>query len=554
MIAAPPPVRLLLGRTRRRLRLVWAVDTMQLAAPVLAAVALGLVVFSRYTTATWPQPAAAVAAVAGLVIIVGAAVVTRLPDMVVARAADRALSTHDAFATSLQFVGSDGFPARIHARAAALATNADPAGALPLPWRRRSVLAGACIAALAVGLTFVSNPQDARRAQQRRERAAVAAAVSQLDAETATIAAKPGSADAAKRLRQLTEQLKRTSSLDRAKELIDQAAAELRQTVSPNLLGQKAATEGLTRSLQQEPMPGASGEQSAADQMTALADKLPSMTPAEREAAAKRLEALAATQAAGSPAASAALQRAATALRAGDVASAQAALGEAGAAAAAADAAVSAQQAAQDAATAAQRAGDTAQSAAQGPGAGQGQGPGSGQGQGPGSGQGQGQGSGNGSGSGSGSGAGGAGSGQGSGQGSGSGSGSGSGGSGTAGGGGGGGCNGCSPGKGGTGAGQGGTGTAHGPKAGQRPDTATIFDPAHGSGGQSGSVGGGTGSGQGGTIGKTNGQTNTGTARVPLSEAIGDYARQATDAMNTQTVSPAVRSLVLAYFDHLQQT
>jgi hypothetical protein len=65
-------------------------------------------------------------------------------------------------------------------------------------------------------------------------------------------------------------------------------------------------------------------------------------------------------------------------------------------------------------------------------------------------------------------------------------------------------------------------------------------------------VGGGTGSGQGGTIGKTNGQTNTGTARVPLSEAIGDYARQATDAMNTQTVSPAVRSLVLAYFDHLQ--
>ena len=101
--------------------------------------------------------------------------------------------------------------------------------------------------------------------------------------------------------------------------------------------------------------------------------------------------------------------------------------------------------------------------------------------------------------------------------------------------------------------GQGGQGQGTGHTAGSGgPDTDTIFDPVHGSGGDTETVGGGSGSGQGGTIGTTNGQTNSGSSNVPVADVIDDYTRQATDAMNNPAVPPSVRALVLAYFDQLQ--
>ena len=66
-----------------------------------------------------------------------------------------------------------------------------------------------------------------------------------------------------------------------------------------------------------------------------------------------------------------------------------------------------------------------------------------------------------------------------------------------------------------------GTGTGHINGSGS-PNADTIFDPVHGTGGETGTVGGGSGSGQGGTIGTTNGQTNNGSSNVPVADVIDD--------------------------------
>jgi len=536
-----PSLAPLLAAIRRRLRVAWAITTLQLLAPLVAVGALALVVAARYADLPWAEPAALGLVVTVVAFVLVYAAVCTVPDLLVARAADRGLATRDAFATSLELRAIHGaddthdrstdFDRRVHQRAQELAEVAAPAEAVRFRLLRKPTGIAALVAPAALVLALIANPQDALRDQRAADDAAIEATADVLDSEAERLAGEPGGQDAAERLEQLADDLRQTDSVEEADELLDQAAAELRDEVSDDLLAQRAATEGLQRRLETTPLPGASSDQTAQEQLESMAQELPGMNQEQLDDAAQRLDDLAATQEAGDPATAELLREAAAAMREGDVATAQARLGEAGQAAAqsSADAAeqTAAGEAAQAAADAAER---LAQARGDSAGQGEGQGEGEGQGQGQGEGQGQGQGEGQGQGSGSGSGQG-------------SGSGSGGNPSGPVNGGGG------TSGNGGQG-GQG-TGTGHTDGSGN-PSTDTIYDPVRGGNGETGTVGGGTGSGQGGTIGTTDGQTNSGSANVPVSDVLGDYAAQATEAMNNPTVPPSIRALVLAYFNQLQ--
>ena len=87
---------------------------------------------------------------------------------------------------------------------------------------------------------------------------------------------------------------------------------------------------------------------------------------------------------------------------------------------------------------------------------------------------------------------------------------------------------------------------------GETPDLDTIYDPVVAGEGDELTVGGGQGQGEGGTVGATDGPTQDGASRVPVAEAITDYSRQATEAMDGVVVAPSDRQLVTDYFDHLQ--
>ena len=522
----------LLRRVRRRLRATWAVEMVQVCAPLVAVAALLLTLASRLWSWRWGEPAAAVVPIGVVLVIVVAARAVRIPTLVAARAADRGLGTKDVFATALEVPADHGeFGSLVHARARELAADADAAAAVPWRFRRRPVIAAGVLAPVVVVLALIANPQDARREAAAKEQAAVDVIAADIAADADRLRADPAAADVVAQLDALSDELRRADDLDKAEELLQTELDRLHDQTS-EALAPKAAAQGLERSLGSEPLPGATPQQTAAEQLAAAAAGLEQLSPEEAAALADRLDALANTQSVGDPAAAAALASAAASLRAGQFSAARAALGEAGQAQATASA-EAASAATGDAAEAVARAAAAAAAAksGKGAGAGAGQGKGSGQGQGSGSGQGSGQGSGSGSGAG-----------QGGGQGGGGGGGSPSGN--VSGGGGG-------KGQGGTG-GQGqGTGTGGG-TAGEEPDTETIFDPAHGSGGEEAVVGGGTGSGQGGTVGTANGPTNAGSSRVPVAEAIDSYIAAATQAMDRAAIPPAQRDLVLDYFDSLQ--
>ncbi len=92
----------LLAAVRRRLRLAWAVATAELVAPLVAGVALVLVIVGRFRPWSWPEPAALGVAGASVALLVLAVLALRVPLTVAARAADRGLSTGDAFFTALE--------------------------------------------------------------------------------------------------------------------------------------------------------------------------------------------------------------------------------------------------------------------------------------------------------------------------------------------------------------------------------------------------------------------------------------------------------------------
>jgi hypothetical protein len=215
----------LIHSIRRRLRLAWAVATGQLAAPLVAAAALGLVLLGRFFPIAWTDQAALWLALAALLCIVGFATFTPIPDQVVARAADRGLHTRDAFATSLELRDQHGeMTDRVHQRAASLADGALSRAAVPLHLYRRPLVIALLLGPLAVLLAVWANPQDDRRAEERADRAAIEATADVLRADAARIAEQPGGTEAAERLERLADELSRTDDLTKAEQLLDDAA------------------------------------------------------------------------------------------------------------------------------------------------------------------------------------------------------------------------------------------------------------------------------------------------------------------------------------------
>ena len=526
----------LITAVRRRLRLTWTVATLQWAAPAVALVALILVVAGRLRPWAWPELAALVVAIiVVLAVVVGAAAV-RIPDLVAARAADRGLDTRDALAAALEVGDEPGpFTARVHARAVEAAAGASAREAVPMPRPLRRMAASSVLAAGALGLAWLPNPQDDVRRERAAEQAALADEADDLRDAADALDEMPGAGEAeaalAEELRALAEDLDDAGSLEEGLGALAQARADLEAQVPADLLALKAATTGLDRSLEATPLPGTTGG-SAAEQLEQLADALAGLSPEDHAALAERLGELAATQAVGNPGAAEALDAAAAALASGDLAGAEAALGEAAAAQVSASASAQAGEAAAAAASAVASSAADAQAAdAQGAGeqAGAADGGTPGTGQGSGAGDGQGSGSGSGQGSGGGQGGGGPGSGN-----------IGAGGSRT-----------------GTGDGQGGAGRPSGGTSDGGPGPSgdergasdpLIYDPAYSDGDQIDV--GGSGSGRPGeTVGRTSGATGTGQVRVPVSQLRDDYIRRATDALDRGDLPPSSQEVIRAYFD-----
>src|SRR5262245_24088804 len=89
----------LLRAVRRRMRVAWALDTLQLLAPVVSVAALALVGWAWVVPRSWfgsipGERISVVVAIGALATVAILALVLRLPDRVVARAADRGLRTH----------------------------------------------------------------------------------------------------------------------------------------------------------------------------------------------------------------------------------------------------------------------------------------------------------------------------------------------------------------------------------------------------------------------------------------------------------------------------
>ncbi|MDD9371795.1 MAG: hypothetical protein PV358_16875 [Acidimicrobiales bacterium] len=171
----------LLTAVRRRLRVTWTAATLQWLAPAVALAALGLVLVGRLRPWAWPEPAALVVAVVVVVgVVIGAALV-RIPDLVAARAADRGLHTRDALAAALEVGDEPGpFTARVQARATEAAAGASARQAVPMPRALRRMASSSVLAAGALGLAWMPNPQDDVRRERAAEQAALAEALRTL--------------------------------------------------------------------------------------------------------------------------------------------------------------------------------------------------------------------------------------------------------------------------------------------------------------------------------------------------------------------------------------
>ncbi len=349
-----------LAAVRRRLRLVWAWSTGSLVAPVVATVALLLVLLGRFRPWAWPEQGALIVALIALGALLVATVLQPLSPMVAARAVDRSMNTKDIFSSALQFESlEDSFGQEIRRRAEHEAADGRPSDALPLASDRATIgrwlVAGAMGATAIVLALVVTNPQDAER--RRLEAVAVQAeeAVEEIE-ELAAEAEQAGNDELSETLSELAQDLGDVTSLEEATELVEDAIEELQTQRDLNFSSQEAAVEGLQRSLEAEPFPGvdaeAEGGADAASQLEDLAEGLDGLSESEQADLAERLAELAEGQQAGDPATAEQLNEAAEALAAGDLAGAQAALGEAAAAQGAAADSVAGQQAADQAAEA----------------------------------------------------------------------------------------------------------------------------------------------------------------------------------------------------------
>ena len=369
----------LLRRVRRRLRVAWALEWLQLLAPIVAIAAVVLVgSASAGSFDIAGAPLAAVLVAGAMVAVLALALVLRLPERAVAQVADRGLGTKDAFSTALEFPADlEHFGTRIRQRAISLAEASTARAAVGLPWRRRPVIVAAALGPLIVGLSVVTSPRDHERQEHAEASARIDEAVETLEAEADALARSPPAR------KQPTASMPSPVSWPRrrscrARELLRHEAAELDQRQRPEALAERAATQGLEHSLASEALPGsdAASPSPAADQFDQLADQLDSLSGDEQAATADRLDSLAATQEAGDPDTAAALATAAEAIRSGDTEGTADALADAADSNRSAAAGAAATAALGEAGAAARQASDSlAADAGTDPGPGQGQGP-----------------------------------------------------------------------------------------------------------------------------------------------------------------------------------
>ncbi len=239
----------------RRLRLVWAWATAALIAPVLAGVALLLVMVGRLRPWSWPEPVALALVLASAAVVVVWAMVQRLPTMAVARAADRGLRTADGFGAALQFRDVPGpFAEPIRLRAEALADAARPSEAAPMPPRGRRWAVAAGIAVAALGLALADNPQDDVRAEQAETQRLIDTAAETLEEEVEILAEDPRTQEVAEQLAALAEQLREADDLAAAQALLAEAQELLDESRPQDFAAKQAATAGLERGLAERPL------------------------------------------------------------------------------------------------------------------------------------------------------------------------------------------------------------------------------------------------------------------------------------------------------------
>ncbi len=538
---------------RRRLRLAWLVATGELTVPVVGAAAVGLVLVGWLMPWRWPEPAALAVPVAVAVGLVGYAVVFRVSDFKVARALDRGLEQHDTVTTALELASDNPFAGRLHQQVAAL-TPDDASRAVRVPGNARPWLVGGLLLVAAVALAVVRNPADDDRDRLAQEQAAIDEVAATVEARAEELAEDPLTADLAAELDALADELARSSDIDEALERLAEATAELESDTDTDSLAERAASLGLSRTLEASPLTSGA---TPAEQLANLAEEADGLSDEDLAALADRLAELAETQEAGDPATAEALAQAAAAAQAGDPSALAAALAAASASsAAAADAAqagIAGDLAAGDlndladqlaAAAAAQAANGANQAGQEGQGAGEGQAEGQGAGEGQGQGQGQGQGEGQGAGQTQGQGAGaGEGAGQGQGQGQGQGAGQGQGGAGMQ----------------ATGNDPSGFGT------GQNPDgesggadepsvehgDATVIVPDGGESEVLDAAAQATGDGTTADPNRVNGLTGGGTSGVAVRDVVTQYGSEAVDALDSMSLAPSETEAVRSYFDYL---
>jgi len=547
----------LLAQVRRRLRVAWLVATGSYLAPIVAGIALVLMILARLRPWRWPEPAALGIVVAAALALILRAATIRLSDSAVARAADRGLDSDDVLATALEFrTGSGPLVDETQRRAETLAEGRTAADAVTYQLDGTRVAIAVALFAAAIGAAVAANPQDRIRADAAEARSILAEEADALTAAATEIGEQPSlpgeQPTTGEDLLALAEQLRAMDDLEDGAELLEQASARLAERVGENLLAQRAAAVGLDRSLANQPLTDA-GAGSAADQLEAAADQLDELDDDDLADLAKRLDSLADTQVTGNPAAADALREAAAAVSAGNQVAAAGALDAAAGAQRSSGEAIEAQEDARQAARAAtdtgQRLRDRATTQGQDQPAGE---PGT---------DAEGGADGGEGGDGGDGGEGEAGEGQtgegqtGEGQGS-----SGQGGSGSAGGGGG--TGGAAP------DGQlGGTSSGSGPVSGDgngsngdasqnanRESAQEGNDPNRAGATEQVVVSPGTGADvDGETVGEVDGPTAVGAALVPLDVAVRSYEARAARTLDQTPIPPSQRALVQSYFDHLAE-
>ena len=289
-----------LASMTRRLRVVWAWAFTGWIAPAVLGVALGLVLVGWLVPWGWFEPTAIAVVAGALVAVVLVAAFRPLSKIRAARAADRGLHTNDAFGAAVEFADLDSpFGEGIRTRADELALTSSSKAAAPLPRLRGRWAVAAAIGAAALVMGLVTNPQDEVRAERARANEIAEELATELDEQSEELD-DPASAELAAKLADLAEELRSAQSFEEIEALLSEAEQDLSER-SPDFAAERAAAEGLERSLDNEPLAGERTEGSASEQLAAAAAAIPDLNEQEREALANRLEEIADSLEAGDP-------------------------------------------------------------------------------------------------------------------------------------------------------------------------------------------------------------------------------------------------------------